>query len=59
METNFTIRTNKSKKQITITINGSKYRTLSLDNGQFAVLQDFNYFDWVNYIRKSGNIVAL
>ena len=59
METNFTIRTNKSKKQITINIDGSKYRTLSLDDGQFVVLQDFNYFDWVNYIRKSGNVVAL
>ena len=41
METNFTIRTNKSKKQITITLNGSKYTTLSLDSGQFAVLQGF------------------
>ena len=59
METNFTIRTNKRKRQITITINGSKYRTLSLDDGQFVVLQDFNYFDWINYIRKSGNIAAL
>ena len=59
METNFTIRTNKRKRQITITINGSKYRTLSLDDGQFVVLQDFNYFDWMNYIRKSGNIAAL
>ena len=59
MKTNFTIRTNKSKKQITVTINGSKYRTLQLNKEDFETLQDFNYFDWMNYIRKSGNIIAL
>jgi len=59
MKTNFTIRTNKSKKQITITINGSKYRTLLLNKEEFETLQGFTYFDWMDYIRKSGNIVAL
>lgn len=59
MKTNFTVRTNKSKKQITINIDGSKYRTLSLNKQDFETLQDFNYFDWVDYIRKSGNIIAL
>lgn len=52
------IKSNKTKRTYTITIDGLKYRTLPLSAAEFQELEYNTAGDWLNYV-KQGNCIAL
>lgn len=57
--TDFKVKSNKKLRRYTVTLNGSKYRTLQLSKTEFDNLDYLTKEDWVNYVRTSGNVTAL
>jgi hypothetical protein len=58
MDNTFKVKSNKTKKTYTVTIDEVTYRTLPLTKEEFEECYYYTYNDWCSYIRNNQLIVV-